>query len=387
MKLLHTSDWHIGRTFHGSSTLDAARTVIAALADIVREEAVDVVLVSGDVWDSTTPSAEAYTVLQDGFRAIREAGAQLVVTSGNHDSAARLGYQSEWARVAGVHVITRPEDFTTPVVLHDEHGPVHIFGIPFLEPLMIRHLAGASEVRTQQAALRWAMDSINEACAANTARTVVLAHCFAAGIDANIRETDFERDLTAGGLDVVPLDVFERATYTALGHIHSRATLTPSVRYCGAPLHYSFSEAAQPRGVWLVSLDATGLESVSWRDLPVPRPLVVLRGELATILTSSELTKHEDSWVKAILTDRDRPIDAMRKLQERFPHCAVVELAPDRETSLPVPRSSRHVGDARDPLTLTLEYLAEVRGDTVHPEDVELVTQAVREVRSEGAAR
>ncbi|MEB4613328.1 metallophosphoesterase family protein, partial [Leucobacter sp. M11] len=140
MRLLHTSDWHLGRTFHGHPTTDALRTVLDALIAQVREHRVDAVLVSGDIFDHAAPAADLYRVLSDVFREIRAAGAHIVAISGNHDSATRLGFQAEWAALAGVHVRTDPRRMREPVTLHDEHGPVHLIGLPYLEPLLVRDL-------------------------------------------------------------------------------------------------------------------------------------------------------------------------------------------------------------------------------------------------------
>jgi DNA repair protein SbcD/Mre11 len=137
-----------------------------------------------------------------------------------------------------------------------------------------------------------------------------------------------ERDITAGGLDYVPIGVFDGPDYVALGHIHGRAALSERVRYSGAPLHYSFSEAGKPRGGWLVELGADGLASVEWLDLPVPRRLTVLTGELEHLLAETEHEEHAGDWVSAVLTDRVRPLDGMRRLQERFAWCAALEHRP-----------------------------------------------------------
>jgi exonuclease SbcD len=327
MKVLHTSDWHVGRTFHGHATLDALGTVLDALVDIVREREVDVVAVAGDVFDSATPSADAFQLLGRALGGIRSAGAELVITSGNHDSPARLGFQSEFAAFGGVHIVTRPEQHATPVTLTGRDGTVvDFYGIPFLEPALIRHLWPGEALRSQADALRFAMRNVRDSCAASDHRSVVLAHCFTAGGAAEA--SDAERDITSGELDVVPLSAFDGVDYAALGHIHGRAVLSDTVRYSGAPLHYSFGEAGKPRGGWLVELGAAGPASVEWVDLPVPRPLAVLTGRLDELLTDAALEPHRGEWVSAILTDDTRPVDAMRKLQRRFPHCANLEHRP-----------------------------------------------------------
>ena len=333
MRILHTSDWHIGRTFHGHSTVEHLRTVLGALVETVRERQVDVVAVAGDVFDSSTPAAEAYTVLTDALGAIREAGAMVVMTSGNHDSATRLGYLSEFAGLAGIHILTRHDQHDTPITLSDEHGPVQFYGIPYLEPALIRHHYPEAELRTHEQALTFAMARIRADLARRGGRSVVLSHCFAVGIGTRtaadtVTGSAGERDITAGGLDYVPLGVFDGPDYVALGHIHGRATLSVPVRYSGAPLHYSFSEAGKPRGGWLVELGESGLASVEWVDLPVPRPLRVISGTIDELLTDAALADCETAWVSAILTDQVRPMDSMRRLQQRFPFCVTLEHRP-----------------------------------------------------------
>ncbi|TFD24148.1 exonuclease SbcCD subunit D [Cryobacterium sp. TMS1-13-1] len=333
MKILHTSDWHIGRTFHTHSTLEHLAVVLDAVVAVVRERGVDVVVVAGDVFDSAMPSKESYALLTRVLRRLKEAGASVVMTSGNHDSATRLGFQAEWAALAGIHVVTRPEQYLEPITINDEHGPVHFYGIPFLEPVLIRHLHPGELLKTHEQVLDFAMTQIRadrslRRFTAGGGRSVVLSHCFAAGVTPATTASDVERDITAGGLDVVPLSVFDGCDYVALGHIHGRATLTDRVRYSGAPLHYSFSEVGKPRGAWLVELDASGLGRVEWVDLPVPRRLAVLTGELADLLENSSYADNEGDWVKVILTDQVRPLDAMRALQARFAHAVALEHRP-----------------------------------------------------------
>ena len=328
MKILHTSDWHIGRTFHGHSTLEHLRIVLAALVAEVRERQVDVVVVAGDIFDSSMPSADAFSVLSSALRDLRDAGAQVVMTSGNHDSATRLGFQSEWATLSGIHIITRPDQHREPVLIDDEYGPVAFYGIPYLEPSMFRFHHPDDDLRTHEQVLGFVMNEIRADVAARATRSVVLSHCFVSSVAASDEATDVERDITSGGLNLVPATVFNGPDYVALGHIHGRSVVTESVRYSGAPLHYSFGEANKPRGGWLVELDAGGVDTVEWLDLPVPRRLTVLTGELDDLLGSAAYTEFENDWVDAVLTDRVRPMDAMRRLQDRFPFCAHLDNRP-----------------------------------------------------------
>lgn len=324
MRILHTSDWHIGRSFHGNSTMDALAQVLGALVQQVRDNTVDVVIVAGDVFDSATPSGPAYTLLTDTLLALHETGAAVIVTSGNHDSAARLGFQARLLR-DGIHMLTDPRALGTPVTVTDADGPVQFFGIPYLEPAIVRQHWPEATLRTQAQTMSHAMDLVREGMAAHPGRSVAIAHCFAAGVDATL---GLEREVRQGGLDVVPLDVFDGPDYVALGHIHGRQQLSERVRYAGAPLHYSFGEQDKPRGSWLVELAADGLASVEWLELPVPRRLVTLTGTLDEILSDENVALHAEHWVCAVYIDALPQTEPMRRLRARFPFCAMVQHQP-----------------------------------------------------------
>lgn len=371
MRILHTSDWHIGRTFHGHSTLDALRGVLDALVSQVRENDVDVVIVAGDVFDSATPAAGCYALLSDTLAALADTGAEVVVTSGNHDSAARLGFQSALLR-PGVHVVTDPQTVGTPITVTDEHGPVHIYGIPFLEPALLRHAWPG--VRCQADVLAHAMDLVRADLAhRDGARSVAVAHCFAAGVEPT---PHLERDIQQGGLDVVPLSTFDGVDYMALGHIHGRQQLSQRVRYAGAPLHYSFGEGDKPRGSWLVELDARGLAAVSWLDLPVPRRLVTLVAPLEELLTDERFAAYEGDWVSVEYTDTLPQRDPMRRLQERFSHCACVAHRPADAAADDGRSYAQRVRSARSDRELLDAFLRHVReGDGASDRETALIDE------------
>ncbi|GAA3658616.1 exonuclease SbcCD subunit D [Microbacterium marinilacus] len=376
MRILHTSDWHIGRSFHGHQTLDALRGVLATLAGQVREHRVDVVVVAGDVFDSATPAAACYTLLTDALRDISAAGAQIVLTSGNHDNAARLGFLAPLLR-DGIHVITDPAGVGTPVTLSDEHGPVHVYGIPYLEPIIVRGVWPGSGLRTQQQAIAHAMGLIEADRSGRGGRSVVVSHCFAAGVEAS---DGVEREIRQGSLDVVPLSSFDGPDYVALGHIHGRSRLDDGVRYSGAPLHYSFSEAGKPRGSWLVDLDAHGLAAVEWLELPVPRRLVTLRGTLEELLGDPALDAHADAWVCAVLTDATPQTDPMRRLQQRFPHCATIQLDPQNRAAEDGLSYRARVRKAASDADLIDSFLSLVReGDGASDQEARIIGDVVSE--------
>ena len=374
MRILHTSDWHIGRSFHGHATLDALRGVLDALVAQVRECEVDVVLVAGDVFDSATPAAGAYTLLSDALRGLADAGATVIVTSGNHDSAARLGFQSGLLR-DGVHVVTDPATVGTPITVADEHGPVHVYGIPYLEPVLLR--SAWPGVRSQADVLAHAMELVRADTGRRGGRSIAVAHCFAAGVEPT---PHLERDIQQGGLDIVPLATFDGVDYMALGHIHGRQQLSHRVRYAGAPLHYSFDEGHKPRGSWLVDLDAEGLGEVQWLPLPVPRTLTTLRATLDELVSADRFADHVGDWIRAEYTDPLPQRDPMRRLLARFPHCAEVRHAPEA-----APRDDRRtyvqrVRAARNDAELVDAFLSHVReGEGASAREAELIGELIDE--------
>ena len=322
MRLLHTSDWHIGRSLHGADLLREQEEVLSGLADVVGPEAVDVVVVAGDVYDRAVPSADATGVLDRVIGRLLRAGAAVVLTPGNHDSARRLGTFSGLLSAAGLHVRATTAGLDEPVLLRDEHGEVAVYGLPYLEPEIARHELGLLGARSHEAVLTEAMERVRRDLFLRPgARSVVLAHAFVGGGVPS----DSERDICVGGVDLVPAPVFDGVDYVALGHLHRPQTITERLRYSGSPLAYSFGEAGQEKQVWLVDLDATGLAGVRALTLPTPRPLTVLTGTLDELLADPAHACVEEHFVSARLTDDVRPSDPMRQLQTRFPLCVHLE--------------------------------------------------------------
>ncbi len=393
MRVLHTSDWHVGRMFHGRDLLGDQEAVLGGLADLVVEEQVDVVVIAGDLYDRAVPSGEAVQTCVRVLGRIREAGAQLVVTSGNHDSAARVGAFAEFAAAGGLHLRTQIVRLHEPVVIDDRHGPVAFYGIPYLEPDPARHTLQASadapgasaeiESRGHTAVLTEAMNRVRTELAERPrgTRSVVLAHAFVTGGDSS----DSERTIAVGGVEQVPGSVFDGVDYVALGHLHGPQRLAEHLRYSGSPLAYSFSEAAHRKSVWLVELDADGLAGVERRELPVPRRLATVQGLLEDLLNEPEHAELEECYVAATLTDEVRPLEAIRRLQQRFPHAVHLEWKPatGRATA---PLRYAEIVRGRDDHDLAARFVADCRGAEPNESERALLDEALRAVASaEGA--
>lgn len=374
MRILHTSDWHVGRTFHCVDLLADQARALAALAELVAEHGVDVVVIPGDLYDRSIPSADAVGVCNRGLEAIRDAGAVIVATSGNHDSPARLGAGAAFTAAGGLHLFTRIAQISVPVLLGDEHGPVAFYGIPYLEPEITRAELGVPSARSHAAILDAAMarvraDLETRSVAAPGLRSVLLAHAFVVGA----QPTGSERSISVGGVETVPAASFGGVDYVALGHLHSSQTVTDRIRYSGSPLPYSFGERSHRKAVWLVDLDADGLGEVRRIDLPVVRGLRRITGTVDELLNGAELAEAEECYVSAVLTDPVRPLDAMRRLQARFPYAVHLEWEPPVGTS---DLRYREKVRGRSDVEIARSFLTDVRGEPTE-EEMRLLEQAL----------
>jgi DNA repair protein SbcD/Mre11 len=361
VRILHTSDWHLGRSFHRVGLLDAQASFVDHLLETIAAEQVDLVVVSGDVYDRALPPVDAVELADDTFARLASSRARVVVTSGNHDSQIRLGFNARLADSAGVFLRTRWQDVGTPVLLEDGHGPVAVYGLPYLEPDAVRAAWQLPE-RSHSAALGAAMERVHADLATRPgARSVVMAHAFVAGSADSAAElaSDSERDISVGGLQIAPTGLFSGVDYAALGHLHGRHRLSDSIRYSGSPIAYSFSEAQHTKGSWLVELGPDGLERCDFVPAPVPRRLATLRGPIEELLSDPRHHDVEDCWLQVTLTDARRPMRAMDRLRDRFPHTLMLAFEPEgrvaeRRPVLP------HV-DGRSDYDVALGFVAEVR--------------------------
>jgi len=371
VRILHTSDWHLGRSFHRVDLLAAQAAHLDHLVEVVRTEDVDVVVVAGDVYDRALPGVDAVALLDDGLHRLVSAGAQVILSSGNHDSARRLGFGARMLAAAGVHVRTDPTQVGRPVVLPDRYGEVAFFALPYLEPALAAGPleTGRSHRQVLDAALRRARAGL---AAAGGIRSVVCAHAFVTGADG----CDSERELAVGGLGQVPQALFDGFDYVALGHLHGRQRLRDRVRYSGSPLAFSFSEADHRKGSWLVTLDGTGLAAVEPVEAPVPRPLARLRGRLDDLLTAPTHTAAESAWTQITLTDPSRPPEPMVALRRRFPHLLELRLEPADTDPQTAPSYTEKVSGKSD-LDICCGFLDHVRGHRCDPQERVLLQQAL----------
>jgi DNA repair protein SbcD/Mre11 len=398
MRFLHTSDWHLGRSLHRADLREAQAAFLDHLVETARAERVDAVLVAGDVYDRAIAPVDSVALCEDALARLRGTGARVILISGNHDSALRLGVNSALIDTAGVHLRTNRARLAEPVVLTDEHGPVAVYGVPYLEPALgLPDETSAAEPgpgeepprqRSHATVLGEAAARIRaDAAARGMNRTVVMAHAWVAagGTDDERRDaaarqqSSSERDISVGGIGYVPAALFDGFSYVALGHLHGQQTLAEHLRYSGSPLPYSFSEKNHKKGSWLVEVGLDGKTRVERVAAPVYRRLAELTGRIDELITSAEYNSHVDDFVGVTLTDTARPEAAMDRLRRRFPHILTLEFKPDGVTR--DQRSYRERVKGRDDLTVAAEFVRHVRNTEATQLEQELLAEAFTAAR------
>jgi exonuclease SbcD len=373
-RLLHTADWHLGRAFHGEDLMAAQAAFVDRLVGLARTSEVDGIVIAGDLYDRALPPVDAVRLADEALSRLAEV-APVVLISGNHDSAARLGFGGRLLARAGVHVATEPARIGEPVEL----AGALLYPLPYLEPDLVRETLGADE-RSHAAVTAAAMARVRADIAARGAGAagggapvVVVAHAFVAGAAGS----DSERDLAVGGAAHVGPAVFDGADYVALGHLHGPQVVGGGLgRYAGSPLAFSFSEKDHRKSVALVTVEPgrAGAET-ELVQLPIPRPLATIRGTLDELLADPRLREAEGAWVQATLTDPVRPSDAMERLRRRFPNAVVLAFDPQGDTAA--------IGDSYQRLRgldddeLVRRFVADVRGSDADDDELGLLRDAL----------
>jgi len=380
VRIIHTSDWHIGRRFERESLEEDQRAFLSWLAGTVAEHRVDLVIVAGDVYDRSLPAEDAVALLDEGLDALRAAGSVVALISGNHDSARRLGFGAGRQALGGVHVFADDQHGPIPWVFTVGDEQVALVAVPFLDPYAVpapRDAAdGSTRNRTHEHVLADALQTGRALLDPDhPSATICVAHAYVSGAE----ESDSERALSIGGTDRVDPSVFVGFDYVALGHLHrpQRIGGSDAIAYSGSPLPYSFSET-HPKSVRLVEVDASGLTGVEVLPVPVGRPVVTLTGTLDDLLTDAALDCHLAHWVAARLTDTTVQTQPMERLRARFPHAVNLRYVPAGDSSSVA--TTGPLGSSleeRPKEDVIVEFLTELRGQEPSESERALVSDAL----------
>ena len=314
MKLMHLSDLHLGKRVSGFSMLGDQRFVLEQILDMAARELPQAVLLCGDIYDKTVPSAEAVELF-DEFLSRLAALAPVAIISGNHDSAERLAFGGRLLEKARVHVSPVYDGTVHSVELTDEHGAAVIHLLPFLKCAHVRRFFPDAEIETTTDAIRTALSGID---LADGKRHVLLAHQLVTGSERCESE-----ELSIGGSDNVDAAVFDGFDYVALGHLHGpQRAGGDHIRYCGTMLKYSFSEANHHKSVTFAELGEKGSLTITTRPLKALRDMKVIRGSYDTVMAREYYhnTDLPESYLHVILTDKEDVPEALSRLRTVYPY-------------------------------------------------------------------
>ena len=310
MKLIHLSDLHLGKRVNEYSMLEDQRYILREILQILEAERPDAVLIAGDVYDKSVPSAEAVELFDEFLVRLAQRKLQVFIISGNHDSPERLAFGGRLMDRSGIHLCPVYDGDIRPIRLKDEIGPVDFFMLPFVKPAHVRRFFPQEEIASYTDALRVAVDALPRE---PEHRSVLITHQFVTGA----LRSDSE-EVSVGGADNVDASVFEGFDYVALGHIHRPQNVAGArVRYCGTPLKYSFSEAGDVKSVTVAELGRKGELSVRTVPLHPLREMRELRGsyEELTLLHFYKDTGLQEDYVHITLTDEEDIPEALSKLR------------------------------------------------------------------------
>lgn len=373
MKLIHLSDLHIGKRVNEFSMLEDQKYILRQIINIIDCEQPDGILIAGDIYDKSVPSSEAVQLFDDFLYRLSIRGQQVFIISGNHDSAERLSFGGRLMDTSGIHISPVYNGSVTPYVLEDGYGKVNIYLLPFLKPAHIRRFFPEREINSYTDALSAAVENmqinVNE-------RNVLVTHQFVTGAG----RCDSE-ELSVGGSDNVDASVFEDFDYVALGHIHGPQKIgRDTLRYCGTPLKYSFSEADHKKSVTVAEIGEKG--DITIRTVPlIPlRDMREIRGSYLEVTNKANYqdTNTED-YIHITLTDEEDIPDAVNKLRIIYPN--LMKLSYDNKRT----RTNGLVGDAenaeeKSPLQLFSEFYEKQNNQPLSEEQNRFISSLIEEI-------
>jgi len=373
MKFIHTSDWHIGRQFHNVSLLEDQRHVLNQLIEHIEREAVDAVVIAGDIYDRSVPPAAAVELLDDVLNKIcAELGIPVLLIPGNHDGAERLRFASRQLRQAGLHIVGELSQINQPVKIRGNSLEVNFYGIPYNDPESVRNYFGV-DVSTHDEAHRYLVEQIISS-KSDDSPTILISHCFIDGCD----ESDSERPLSIGGADRISYEAFTAFDYVALGHLHSpQHKGEEHIRYSGSILKYSFSEQNQRKGITLVEMAANGMQSATHLPLHPLRDMRILEGELDTLLEQGKTDPQNEDYLLVRLTDKHALLDPMGKLRQVYPNVLHIEKPGMLDMSdQPINRDKLKCGE----LKMFRDFFEQVHGQALTPEQDQAIKSTIAEI-------
>ncbi|WP_045464950.1 exonuclease SbcCD subunit D [Vibrio hyugaensis] len=374
MKFIHTSDWHLGRQFHNVSLLDDQQAVLDQLIQYIESNPVDAVVVAGDIYDRSVPPTIAIELLNKVVKRIcGELNTPMILISGNHDGAERLGFGSEQMKNAGLHIISNFEDMLSPVVIKTESaGQVAFYGMPYNDPEQVR-FAYQEPVSTHDQAHKLLAEKITEQFQPEQ-RNVLVSHCF---VDGAI-ESESERPLSIGGSDRVSHEHFLNFDYVALGHLHQPQKKGEEyIRYSGSLMKYSFGEQNQKKGFTLVEIDENGFVSAEHVDLTAPHEMRIIEGELEQVIEQGNTDPKNEDYLLVRLMDKHAILNPMEKLRAVYPNVLHLEKP---GMLIGVEQEMAQAKLARSEIDMFRDFFSEAQGSQLSQEQDQAISDIIKQL-------
>ena len=313
MKLFHLSDLHIGKRVNEVSMIEDQAYILTRIIQLIDEQKPDALLIAGDVYDKSVPSAEAVTLFDDFLVRLARRKLPVLIISGNHDSPERLAFGNRLMESVGIHLSPVYDGQISCVTLSDEHGDVHFWLLPFIKPAHVKRFYPDEGIESYTDAVRTALEKTEMD---HSVRNVLLTHQFVTGA-----LTCESEELSVGGSDNVDASVFDGFDYVALGHIHGPQNIGSNrVRYCGTPLKYSFSEASHYKSVTVVNLGEKGELSLETLSLTPRHDMRQIRGTFAELTDKAYYSaQNTQDYLHVILTDEEDVPEAIGRLRVIYP--------------------------------------------------------------------
>lgn len=310
MKFIHLSDLHLGKRVNEFSMLEDQEYILTKIINIIDEEKPEGVIIAGDVYDKSVPSAEAVELFDDFLVRLAKRDLKVFVISGNHDSAERIAFGGRLMDKSGIYMSPVFGGKVEPITLTDNYGDINIYMLPFIKPSNVRRFYSENEIVTYTDAVKTVIDSMEINV---SKRNILITHQFVTGAVRSESE-----DISVGGTDNVDASVFEGFDYVALGHIHrSQKCVSDYIRYSGTPLKYSFSEAKDNKTITVVEMNAKGNITLDFIPLVPKRDMVEIKGtyDELTLKSFYENTTYQDDYIHITLTDEEDIPDVLTKLR------------------------------------------------------------------------
>ncbi len=378
MRILHTADWHLGRLFHGIHLTEDQSLVLDQIVEITKETKPDVMIIAGDLYDRAVPPTDAVRLLDDTLSRLQsDVDLPILMISGNHDSADRLSFGSRALAQQGLHVAARPNQGFEIIRLEDQYGPVHFYATPYADPALTRQVYGDAGIQDHDTAMQALVGRMRPQTSEGE-RNVLIAHTFVQGG----AESESERPLSIGGASMVRADSMSGFHYVALGHLHCPQEVgSPTVRYSGSLMKYSFSEISHQKSVTLIDMDAAGACTTELIDLKPKRDLRRKEGMLEELIQQAEEDPTSDDYLTIKLLDKGALLEPMSRLRKVYPNVLHIERSL-RELD-PGQRASARDHRGRNDADLFGDFFNEVTGDELTQEHRDAFVGVVLEMDSQ----